>query len=171
MCSADANSASPNRPCRIAMASSVHGSNANRSQLFFAASDGDNAMESARLWGLEALGDSLTSGVRLSAGESGSSDALRVERPGTPPLALDGTCHDWGAPFELDGRWRPFGSHDGAFHLQDSQGRSLHVLHHTLDAGSEMTCLGIKVTRTSSHGQDWAFGWRIRPSPSIAGQG
>lgn len=93
----------------------VHGSNANRSQVYFGAADGDNAVESARLWGLKALGDSLTSGVRLSAGESGSFDSLRVERPGTPPLALDGTCHDWGSPFELGGLWRPFGSHDGAF--------------------------------------------------------
>ncbi len=144
----------------------VHGSGANRSQVFFGASEGDNALESARQWALMALGDSLTSGVRLSAGESGSSDALRVERPGAPPLALDGTCHDWGAPFELDGLWRPFGAQDEAFHLQDSQGRSLHVLDHPLNAGTEVICLGIKVTRTSSHGQDWAFGWRLRPPPA-----
>lgn len=65
----------------------VHGSGANRSQLFFGSSDSDNASETARQWGLTALGDSLTMGVRLSAGESGSSDALRVECPGAPPLA------------------------------------------------------------------------------------
>ena len=140
----------------------VHGSGANRSELFFGSSDSDNALESARQWGLQALGDSLTMGVRLSAGESGSSDALRVERPDAPPLALDGTCHDWGSPFELDGLWRPFAPQDGAFHLQDGQGRSLKVLQHAFDAESGLICLGIKVTRTASHGQNWAFGWRLQ---------
>jgi hypothetical protein len=76
----------------------VYGSSANRSQLFFAALHGKNAVDAARQFGLSALGDSLTSGVRLSAGESGSSDSLRLERPNAPPLALDGTCHDWASP-------------------------------------------------------------------------
>ena len=144
----------------------VHGSGANRSQLFFGSSDSDNASESARQWGLTALGDSLTMGVRLSAGESGSSDALRVECPGAPPLALDGTCHNWGSPFELDGLWQPFDDQDGAFHLEDIQGRSLHVLNHSFHAEAEMICVGIKVTRTASHGQDWAFGWRLQAPPA-----
>ena len=63
----------------------VYGSSANRSELFFAALQGDDAVDAARQCGLSALGDSLTSEVRLSAGESGSSDSLRVERPNALP--------------------------------------------------------------------------------------
>ena len=59
----------------------VYGSSANRSELFFAALQGDDAVDAARQCGLSALGDSLNFGVRLSAGESGSSDSLRVKRP------------------------------------------------------------------------------------------
>ena len=55
----------------------VYGSNANSSQLFFAVVEGDSAVASARQLGLSALVDTLTVGVRLSAGESGSSDLLR----------------------------------------------------------------------------------------------
>jgi len=60
----------------------VYGSNANSSQLFYAVVEGDSAVASARQLGLSALVDTLTMGVRLSAGESGSSDSLRVQRPG-----------------------------------------------------------------------------------------
>ena len=144
----------------------VYGSSANRSELFFAALQGDDAVDAARQCSLSALGDSLTSGVRLSAGESGSSDSLRVEHPNAPPLALGGTCHDWASPFELEGRWRPFGSDEGSFDLQDEAGRSLRVVQHGFDAEADMLCLGIKVTRTASHGQRWAFGWHLEPSSS-----
>ena len=122
----------------------VYGSSANRSQLFFAALHGDDAVDAARQCGLSVLGDSLTAGVRLSAGESGSSDSLRVERPNAPPLALGGTCHDWASPFELEGRWRPFGSDEGYFDLQDGAGRALRVVQHGFDAEAGMICLGIK---------------------------
>lgn len=149
----------------------VYGSNANSSQLFYAVVEGDSAVASARQLGLSALVDTLTMGVRLSAGESGSSDSLRVQRPGAPALALDGGCHNWGSPFELDGLWQPLEPNAGQFSLQDREGRILNVVQHTFDAAADtsMVCLGLRVTRTASHGQRWSFGWRpLSASPSEA---
>lgn len=142
----------------------VFGSSANRSQLFFAKLNGDNAPAAARHLGLSALGDSLTLGVRMSAGEAGSLDSLRVVRPGAPSLALGGTCHSWGSPFELEGLWQPFAPNEGSFDLKDGGGRALQVVQHTFDTEANMTCLGLKVTRTASHGQHWGFGWRLQSS-------
>ena len=73
---------------------------------FFAASDGDNALESARQWALWPWGTVDLGGAFVSRRIGQFRRAARGTSK-RPSLALGGTCHDWGRRLN----WRDFGGH------------------------------------------------------------
>ena len=138
----------------------VSGSNANRSSVLWAAPPSDNPGEAAWLLATATEAGWLDNSGGVAAGETGSTDPLRLHGPGMMPWSLDPTCHRWGEPFMYRASWSFNDTGAWRVEAQHPIGTAqTWVDTLTGDTPGRPPCLGIDVTHTSSNGQRWAFGW------------
>lgn len=143
----------------------LQGSDANRSTVQWSRAPDPDPSQAARLLVESHLAGWLDDMGSMSAGQTGSQDPLTLGAPQMNVWEAPGGCHQWGQPFQLEGKMSFNDSERWIAQAWDQNGRSTTLVDTALAVqGEGSICLGFEVHRTSSHHNDWRFGWS--PSPS-----
>ena len=148
----------------------LQGSDANRSTIHWAHAPDNDPSEAAKLLVESQLAGWLDDTGWMSVGQTGSQDPLKLGAPQMTSWEAPPTCHQWGQPFQLEGQLTFSDSGQWTAELSDRDGRSSALVDTALTVhGESRICLGVQVNRTSSHDNDWRFGWS--PSEPVEHEG
>ncbi|MGB0149665.1 MAG: hypothetical protein ACPF87_02105 [Flavobacteriales bacterium] len=138
----------------------LHGSNANRSGVFWAAPPDTSAIASAEILAMSHEAGWLDETGGFAAGTNGSDDPLSTHAPLMGEWEVVAGCHAWSEPFAFNGIWDWYDDGHWKVNSWDASGRSqTWVDTLTLFTTNRLPCMGIEVKHTSSNGDRWAFGW------------
>ena len=138
----------------------VAGSNANRSALIWAEAPSSDPAEAVAMLFEDHLAGWLDHTGGVSVGMNGQADPLICHAPEVASWVEAPDCHAWFEPFTFRGHWTWTDEPRWIATAEDEDGRRdtwVDTVTHGLD---HPPCLGLEVTHTSSHGNQWAFGWK-----------
>lgn len=138
----------------------VAGSNANRSAVLWTEAPSPNPVEAVAMLSEFHQAGWLDQTGGVAAGINGQEDPLRCHAPGLASWEHAPTCHRWSEPFTFRNDWLWTGEHRWMASAQDEAGRRDAWVDTLTPNLNHPPCIGIELTHTSSHGNEWAFGWR-----------
>ena len=138
----------------------VSGSNANRSAVMWAEAPSSDPAEAVAMLSEFHLAGWLDDTGGVAAGENGQDDPLMCHAPGLASWERPPSCHAWSEPFAFTGTWAWTGDHRWKATALDAAGRQDTWVDTVAPALAHPPCIGIELSHTSSHGNQWAFGWR-----------
>lgn len=146
----------------------VYGSNANRSSVFWAVPPASDPSESAWLLATSHEAGWLDETGGVAAGQTGAEDPLICHAPNSSPWSVPPTCHLWSDPFLFQSNWTwgPEGKWKVVARDEGLRGQQWVDTTVSVDV-DQAPCIGIAVTHTSSHGDQWSFGWSPLPSAEV----
>lgn len=152
----------------------VSGSNANRSAVIWAEAPSSDPAEAVAMLSEFHHAGWLDHTGGVAAGTNGQEDPLVCHAPGMPSWEMAPSCHTWSEPFTFHGEWTWTGEQRWSAVAQDDHGRRDTWVDTVAPALTHPPCMGLELAHTSSHGDEWGFGWRpltvqpdsIAPTPT-----
>ncbi len=152
--------AGPDRRARIHWHQGISGSNANRSEVVWAEAPSSDPAEAVAMLSEFHHAGWLDDTGGFAAGMNGQEDPLVCHAPELASWEQAPACHMWSEPFTFQGDWTWTGDQRWIAVARDENGRQDTWVDTLAPDLAQPPCMGIALTHTASHGDQWAFGWQ-----------